>query len=127
MSVDLGDSHYTFNYNYALHGIPSAEQRGGDAPTRGLKLEANQRGQNFSGNYTLRFDACRMLRLMAAGRLNFRRRHRLRHADVASGAQAMSTAEGGSSNDWRAFKSPPQFFIDYVDNTAGGTHQGSDP
>ena len=38
----------------------------------------------------------------------------------------MSTAEGGSSNDWRAFKSPPQFFIDDAD-MAGGTRQGSDP
>ena len=29
-----GDSHYTFNYNYALHGIPEApNSEAGDAPT----------------------------------------------------------------------------------------------
>jgi hypothetical protein len=38
----------------------------------------------------------------------------------------MATGEGGSSNDWRAFKSPPQFFIPDAD-MAAGTHQGSDP
>jgi hypothetical protein len=38
----------------------------------------------------------------------------------------MSTSDGDSSNDWRAFKSPPQFFIPDAD-MAGGTHQGADP
>lgn len=138
-----GDSHYTFNFNYALHGIPEApNSQGGDAATRGLKLEANQNlptggefftlypvGQSFSGNYTLRFDAWQNFEIAGDGTTEFMGGgigYDNVTADIASGAQAMSTSEGGSSNDWRAFKSPPQFFIDDAD-MAGGTHQGADP
>jgi hypothetical protein len=46
-------------------------------------------------------------------------------ADVASGVQAIATSDGGSAFDWRAFKSPPQFFVGATE-MAGGTRQGSD-
>lgn len=61
------DTHVTFNYNYALDGIPSAPHSSGDT-TRGIKLEANRVngvaaainlspvGQSFTGDYQLRFD-----------------------------------------------------------------------
>ena len=57
----------TFNYNYAADGIPSAPHSS-NGTTRGLKLEANFSagviaainlspiGQNFGGDYRLRFD-----------------------------------------------------------------------
>jgi len=61
------DTRVTFNYNYAPDGIPSAPNSTGGT-TRGVKFEANLTltnaaainispvGQNFSGDYRLRFD-----------------------------------------------------------------------
>ena len=144
--VNVGGSSdvaYTFNYAYELLGIPEAPNTaGGDAATRGVKLEANQNspgtvdfftlyptGQNFTGSYRLRFDAWQNFEVDGGGTTEFLGGgigYDNVTADIASGAQAMSTGEGGSSNDWRAFKSPPQFFIPDAD-MAAGTHQGSDP
>ena len=138
-----GDVAYTFDYAYNILGIPEAPNtQGGDAATRGVKLEANQNspgtvdfftlyptGQNFTGSYRLRFDAWQNFEVDGGGTTEFLGGgigYDNVTADIASGAQAMSTGEGGSSNDWRAFKSPPQFFIPDAD-MAAGTHQGSDP
>jgi hypothetical protein len=61
------DTRVTFNYNYALDGIPAAPGSTGGT-TRGVKFEANMvngvaaainispSGQSFSGDYRLRFD-----------------------------------------------------------------------
>jgi hypothetical protein len=137
------DVAYTFNYAYNILGIPEAPNTvGGDAATRGVKLEANQNapdagayftlyptGQNFTGSYRLRFDAWQNFEVGGSGTTEFLGGgigYDNVTADIASGAQAMATGEGGSSNDWRVFKSPPQFFIPDAD-MAGGTHQGADP
>jgi hypothetical protein len=62
------DTRVTFNYNHAADGIPSAPHATGGT-TRGVKFEANLTsgaaaainvspvGQNFAGDYRLRFDA----------------------------------------------------------------------
>ena len=138
-----GDSAYTFNYDYSLFGIPEAPNTAvGDLTTRGVKLEANQNnpgaaeyftlyptGQNFTGSYRLRFDAWQNFEVGGIGTTEFLGGgigYDNLTADIASGAQATATGDGGSSNDWRAFKSPPQFFIPDAD-MAAGTHQGSDP
>jgi hypothetical protein len=138
-----GDVAYTFNYAYDLLGIPEAPNTaGGDAATRGVKLEANQNtpsgvdyftlyptGQNFTGSYRLRFDAWQNFEVGGSGATEFLGGgigYDNVMADIASGAQVIATGDGGSSNDWRAFKSPPQFFIPDAD-MAAGTHQGSDP
>lgn len=137
------DFNYKFNYAYNLSGIPEAPSTQlGDASSRGLLLEANQSqpasvdyftlypiGQNFTGNYQLRFDAWMNYEAGGTGTTEFLGGgigYDNVTADIASGAQAMATGDGGSSNDWRAFKSPPQFFIPDAD-MAGGTHQGTDP
>jgi hypothetical protein len=61
------DTRVTFNYNYAPDGIPAAPNSTGGT-TRGVKFEANMVngvaaalnispvGQNFTGDYRLRFD-----------------------------------------------------------------------
>jgi hypothetical protein len=61
------DTRVTFNYNYALDGIPAAPNSSGGT-TRGVKFEANMVnavaaainispvGQSFPGDYRLRFD-----------------------------------------------------------------------
>ncbi len=134
----------TFNYDYSADGIPEApNSQGADEANRSVKLESNlvlptaaeyftiyPLGENFTGNYQLRFDA--WMNYDAEGGegttefLGGGIGYDNVTADIASGAQTMATGDGGSSNDWRAFKSPPQFFIDDAD-MAAGTHQGSDP
>jgi hypothetical protein len=138
-----GDVAYTFDYAYDLLRIPEAPNtQVGDAATRGVKLEANPNspgtvdffslyptGQDFTGSYRLRFDAWQNFEVDGSGTTEFLGGgigYDNVTADIASGAQAMSTGDGGSSNDWRAFKSPPQFFIPDAD-MAAGTQQGSDP
>ena len=138
-----GDVAYTFDYAYDLLRIPEAPNtQVGDAATRGVKLEANPNspgtvdffslyptGQDFTGSYRLRFDAWQNFEVDGSGTTEFLGGgigYDNVTADIARGAQAMSTGDGGSSNDWRAFKSPPQFFIPDAD-MAAGTQQGSDP
>ncbi len=138
-----GDTAYTFNTAYDLLGIPEAPNTAvGDAPSRGVKLEANQNtpgagtyftlyplGRSFTGSYRLRFDAWQNFEVGGGGTTEFLGGgigYDDITADIASGAQVMATGDGGSSNDWRVFKSPPQFFVPDAD-MAAGTHQGADP
>jgi PEP-CTERM motif len=142
-NVSSPDNLATFAYNYSVDGIPEApNSQGGDTATSGLKLESNldavasaeyqslyPLGQNFVGVHQLRFDAWMNLSLTGVGTTEFIGGgigYDGVTADIASGAQMMATGDGGSSNDWRAFKSPPQFFIPDA-AMAAGTHQGSDP
>ena len=138
------DIDYTFDYAYNLFGIPEAPntQPGNDVASRGVKLEANQNspgaveyftlyplGQNFTGSYRLRFDSWMNFEIGGSGTTEFLGGgigYDNVTADIASGAQAIATGEGGSSNDWRAFKSPPQFFIPDAAMVAG-SHNGNDP
>lgn len=136
------DSSATFGYDYSADGIPEAPHSvGGDDATTGVKLEANNgdfidsaafftlypTGQNFTGDYRLRFDQWQNYDAdeaagAAVGTTEFSGGgigYDNVTADIASGAQAISTGDGGSSNDWRAFKSPPQFFIPDADMVAG--------
>lgn len=147
MNASSADTAATFGYDYSADGIPEApNSRGGDSATSGVKLEANHSdfvdagefftlyptGQNFTGNYRLRFDQWQNFDAderagaavgtteFAGGGIGYDNVT----ADIASGAQAISTGDGGSSNDWRAFKSPPQFFIPDADMVAGD-HNGA--
>ncbi len=131
----------TFGYNYSADGIPEAPNSMiGDVGTTGLKAEANLTagagnyftafpvGQNFTGTHQLTFDAWMNFEAGAGSSTEFLGGgigYDGVTADVASGAQCIATGEGGSGSDWRAFKSPPQFFIAAA-NMAGGTRQGSD-
>ncbi len=136
------DTAATFAYDYSADGIPEApNSAGGDTATSGLKMEARiagtggdhftayPLGQNFTGAHQLRFDAYMNFSLTGTGTTEFLGGglgYDNVTSDIASGAQMMATGEGGSSNDWRAFKSPPQFFIPDAAMSAT-THQGSDP
>ena len=148
MNASSADTAATFNYNYAADGIPEAPHPiMGGAATRGVKLEANiidpaagekftlyPLGQNFTGNHQLRFDAWMNFdadtrATTGAGTTEFLGGgvgYDNVTVDVASGAQTIATGEGGSASDWRAFKSPPQFFVASADMN-GGTRQGSSP
>ncbi len=144
MNSITADVAATFGYDYSADGIPEAPHSlGADDATTGVKLEANlmdgaltgftlyPTGKSFSGNYSLRFDAWMNWDTDAgfAGTTEFLGGgvgYDNVTADVASGAQTITTGDGGSSNDWRAFKSPPQFFIAAAD-MAGGSRNGGDP
>jgi len=141
------DSAATFGYDYSADGIPEAPNtKGGDTATSGVKLEANldifatstfftiyPTGQNFTGDYVLEFDMWMNYSTVdredngGAGTTEFGGGgigYDGVTADIASGAQAMVTGEGGSGNDYRAFKSPPQFFIQDAEMVAG-THNAT--
>ncbi len=139
------DTLATFNYNYSADGIAEApHSRAGDATTRGVKLEANTfsgtvetltvypLGKNFTGSNRLRFDAWMNFDVQevlgsAVGTTEFLGGgvgYDGLAADVASGAQLITTGDGGSASDWCAFKSPPQFFVPAA-NMAGGSRQNS--
>ena len=139
-NANTADHTATFNYNYSANGIPEAPHSlGGDAATRGVKLEANNTnfvdsadfftlyplGQNFTGNYQLRFDAWANYSTFdreqdgGAGTTEFLGGgigYDGTTADIKSGAQAMVTNEGGSGSDYRVFSSdssvPVQDFHD---------------
>jgi len=134
----------TFGYDYSADGIPEAPNSVGGAPTTGMKAEANLSaeasnfftaypiGQNFTGTHQLRFDAWMNFSIadynaggvgtteFLGGGLGYDGVT----MDVASGAQAICTGDGGSGSDYRAFKDG--FFIAAAD-MAAGTRQGSDP
>jgi len=143
------DTAATFGYNYSADGIPEAPNSIlGNTATSGVKLTANNGdlidaaayftlypvGKNFTGNYQLRFDAwmnfdADELAGAAVGTTEFLGGgigYDNVTADVASGAQLIATGDGGSGSDWRAFKSPPQFFVPATD-MAAGSRNGSDP
>ena len=141
VNANGADTAATFNYDYSANGIPEApNSAGGDDATRGLKMEARiagtggdhltayPLGQNFTGTHQLRFDAWMNFSVIDTGSTTEFLGGGLGYdnvtADVASGAQTIATGEGGSSNDWRAFKSPPQFFIPDAGMT-GGNHNGA--
>lgn len=135
-----GDSTFAFNYDYSADGIPEApNSEVGDAATSGVKFQSNlsagtaefltiyPTGQSFSGDYQLRFDAWMNFEAGSGSSTEFLGGgigYDNVTSDIASGAQAIATGDGGSSNDWRAFKSPPQFFIPDAAMT-GGDHNGS--
>ncbi|TWU22567.1 PEP-CTERM sorting domain-containing protein [Bythopirellula polymerisocia] len=142
LNVSSVDTAVTADYDYSADGIPEApNSEVGDAATRGFKAQANigapgaseflttyPIGKNFTGSYQLRFDAWQNFEIGSGSSTEFMGGgigYDDVTADVASGAQAIATGEGGSSNDWRAFKSPPQFFIPAADMT-GGSRNGSD-
>ena len=121
---------------------------GGDTATTGVKLEANiatpataerillyPTGQSFSGKYKLSFDAWMNYDLQelllgdANGTTEFLGGgigYDNTANDLTSGAQAVTTGDGGSGSDYRVFKSPPQFFVAAAD-MAGGSRNNSDP
>ncbi len=85
-------------------------------------------GENFAGNYQLRFDAWtnydadERVNGDSAGTTEFLGGgvgYDNVTADVASGAQLIATNDGGSGSDWRTFKSPPQFFVSAAAMEAG--------
>ena len=108
----------TFGYDYSADGIPEApNSQIGDDATSGLKMEANldgtvgsiftvyPTGQNFTGNYQLRFDAW-----MAYGTsgtteyLGGAVGYNGTSPDVGGGGVSVfANGDGGSSNDWRSF------------------------
>ncbi|QDS97240.1 PEP-CTERM sorting domain-containing protein [Adhaeretor mobilis] len=138
----------TFGFDYGAAGvaIPEAPNtRVGDAPTTGLKAEANLAvagadeftvypiGQNFTGNYELRFDAWMNFDLEnyynngQAGTTEFMGGglgYDNTGTSVGSGAQVLATGDGGSGSDWRAFADGA--FLSTSDMVAG-TRNGFDP
>lgn len=142
------DSLATFGYDYSADGIPEAPSTTGGNATSGVKLEANlsagaldvftlvPNGQNFTGTHQLRFDAWMNFNTDVAGAgttefLGGGVGHNGAAADLISGAQLVATGDGGSSNDYRAFKSSTglasdQFFIPDP-AMVGGSHNGNIP
>jgi len=125
---DATDSSATFGYDYSADGIPEApNSQGGDTATSGVKLEANNgdfteaaayisifpMGQNFTGDYKLEFDMWRNYSTLdreqeggkgttefGGGGIGYDNVA----ADIGSGAQIVTTNEGGSGSDYRVFK-----------------------
>ncbi len=121
-----GDTAATFGYDYSADGIPEAPNSlVGDTATSGLKLEANivspsaaesltayPIGENFTGNYRLRFDAWINFSLDnfynngAAGTTEFIGGgigYDNVATDVGPGVHILATGDGGSGSDWRIF------------------------
>ena len=108
----------TFGYDYSADGIPEAPNtQVGDDATSGLKMEANldgtvgsifhvyPTGQNFTGDYQLRFDA--WMEYGTAGTTEYLGgsiAYNGTSADVGGGGVSVfATGDGGSSNDYRQF------------------------
>lgn len=117
---------FGFNYGNPNAAIPEAPNtRPGDAATTGVKAEANIAnpasaesfiiypiGQNFTGEYQLRFDAWMNTDLDAfynngqAGTTEFIGGgigYNNTDPDIGTGSQIIATGDGGSGSDWRAF------------------------
>ena len=118
----------TFGYDYSADGIPEAPGfQGGDTATSGLKLESNNNdfatgavsatlyplGQNFTGNYQLKFDMWQNYSTLdreqggGAGTTEFSGGgigYDDTTAAVGVGHQLITTGDGGSGSDYRAFK-----------------------
>lgn len=126
-NASSSDHTSTFGYDYSADGIPEAPNNLGGAATTGVKLEANNTdfvdsvefftlypiGQNFTGKYQLRFDAWQNYSTFdreqdgGAGTTEFLGGgigYDNTSADVGAGHQIISTNEGGSGSDYRAFK-----------------------
>lgn len=141
-----GDTSATFGYDYSVDNIPEApNSEGGDVGTSGLKLEANivspaagesltayPIGENFTGDYRLRFDAWINFSLDnffnngAAGTTEFIGGG-IGYDDIATdigpGVHVLATGEGGSGSDWRVFDGG--VFLSTGDMVAG-TRNGLD-
>jgi len=136
------DNTATFGYDYSANGIPEAPRsEGGDTATSGVKLESNNTdfddssgqfmtlyplGQNFTGDYQLKFDAWQNYSTFdrendgGAGTTEFLGGgigYDNVSADVGAGHQLISTNEGGSGSDYRGFKGG--LFIDNEDMPSG--------
>lgn len=144
-----GDVAATFGFDYGAAGvaIPEAPNtRPGDAGTRGVKLEANLAspaggeslvvypiGENFTGNYQVRFDAWMNIDLDAyynngaAGTTEFiggGLGYNDTDPGIGTGAQMLATGDGGSGSDWRVFAEGA--FLT-TSEMAAGTRNGFDP
>lgn len=139
------DSLATFGYNYNADDIPEApSSRDGDTATTGVKLEANLTAgasdvftlypldQQFTGDYQLRFDAWinydvnERINSGGAGTTEFIGGgigYDNASADIGVGAQILTTGDGGSANDWRAFADGA--FLTH-EEMAGGSRNGLD-
>lgn len=142
-----GDEAHSFFFDYSTVGIPSAP---GGPGTRGMKLQANLTdgifsgmsvspiGQNFTGNYTVRFDLWSNFNgpfpnggsgstnlstygVMTAGT-------GVQWPGVADGVWFASTGDGASSADWRVYS--PDAVACYPDGDpvyAAPSRNASDP
>jgi len=142
INQSTSDNTATFGYDYSADGIPEAPNgQGGDAATRGVKLESNNTdfvdssefftlfplGQNFTGNYQLQFDAWQNYSTFdrenngGAGTTEFLGGgigyDPNGTGNAGNGHQIISTSEGGSGSDYRAFKGG--LFIDNEDMACG--------
>jgi hypothetical protein len=139
INASSADSAATFGYDYSADDIPEApNSRGGDTATTGVKLEANITagaldvftlypvGQNFTGEYKLRFDA--WMNYDADERINGGSAGTTEFigggigydntaADIGAGAQFVATGDGGSGSDWRLFADGA--FLDPTEMAAG--------
>ncbi len=141
---------FGFDYGISALSIPEAPNtRVGDAPTTGLKAEANiidpaaaesfiayPIGQNFTGKYKLRFDAWMNFDLDAfynngqAGTTEFigggigYNGVDSGVGTVGGGAQVIATGDGGSGSDWRVFAADA--FLGTAEMEAG-SRNGFDP
>ena len=130
-NASSSDHTATWNYDYDDDGIPEAPSfEAGDAATRGLKMEANNTdffdsvetfavyplGQNFTGNYQLKFDAWQNYSTFdreqdggngttefLGGGIGYDNTQSTVGVSGA-GHQIITTGEGGSGSDYRAFK-----------------------
>lgn len=141
------DSAQDFFFDYSLAGIPSAPNSGGT--TRGLKLQANQSsgvfggvsvsptGQNFAGDYQLRFDWWSNYNgpapvggsgstQMSTFGLDTSGTTSQWPGGVQDSIWFGATGDGNSASDWRAY-SPvaPTRYTDASGVYAAGTQAGS--
>ncbi len=128
MNESSSDNTATFAYDYSADGIPEAPNSlGSDTGTSGVKLESNNTdfsdaqgefftlypvGKNYTGNYTLQFDAWQNYSTSdredagGAGTTEFLGGgigYDDTSANVGAGHQLISTNEGGSGSDYRGF------------------------
>jgi len=136
-AASSADNTATFGYDYSADGIPEAPNTlVGDTATSGVKLESNNTdfvdsgqnftlfptGQNFTGNYQLTFDAWQNYSTFdreqggGSGTTEFLGGG-IGHDSIqdsvgvaGSGHQIITTNEGGSGSDYRAFEN--DVFID---------------
>lgn len=105
------DTRVTFNYNYAADGIASAPNSTGGT-TRGVKFEANLTltnaaainispiGQNFTGDYRLRFDMWINANGPFPGGGNGSTEHLTAGVDTTGTQLHWTGAAGGASGHW---------------------------
>jgi hypothetical protein len=143
------DTASTFNYDYSADGIPEAPNTaGGDAATRGLKLEANissgtvseivatPTGVRFSGVHTIEFDYW----INANGPFPAGGGGSTEYIGGGAGydgvtagrdsAVLLVTGEGGASRDYRMYKNTGEQWPasgQYAAGTYSGSNNAADP